>query len=122
MYADHTMLQITGQVVMGGFFIFQGVKNVSKWQFNMERTTALGLPLPPALVLIAGFTIQFTGATMVLFDVFTRLGAVLLIIFSVVATAMFHRYWSMEDAMRAEYHFLLLTYNVFVIAALLLIM
>ena len=66
MYADHTMLQITGQVVMGGFFIFQGVKNVSKWQFNMDRTTALGLPLPPALVLIAGFTIQFAGAAMVL--------------------------------------------------------
>ena len=62
MYADHTMLQIAGQVVMGGFFIFQGVKNVSKWQFNMDRTTALGLPLPPALVLIAGFTIQFAGA------------------------------------------------------------
>ena len=77
---------------------------------------------PPALVLIAGFTIQFAGAAMVLFDIFTRLGAVLLIVFTVAATAMFHRYWSMEDAMRAEYHFLLLTYNVFVIAALLLIM
>ena len=122
MYADHTMLQIVGQVMMGAFFIFHGVKNVSKWQFNMERTTALGLPLPPALVLVGGFIIQFTGATMVLFDIFTRIGVVLLFLFSVFATAMFHRYWSMTDEVRAEYHFLLLTYNVYVVAALFLIM
>jgi len=47
---------------------------------------------------------------------------VLLIVFTALATSVFHRYWRMEDPMRAEYHFLLLSYNVFVVGALLLVM
>ena len=121
MYADHTLLATTGQIVMAGFFIFQGVKNITRRRINVERMTALGVP-KPALCLAIGFAIQFTGAFLVLIDIYTRLGAVLLILFTLIATSVFHRYWRMEDPMRAEYHFLLLTYNVFVVGALLLIM
>lgn len=122
MYDGNTGLEIAGQLIMAGFFIFQGVKNmVFKWQFNLERITAQGVPFPMACLII-GFAIQFTGAFLVLFDSFTRLGAVLLIVFTLLGTGFYHRYWQMPDPVRAEYHFLLLTYNVFVIGALLLIM
>ena len=121
MYEGHTALQIAGQVVIGVFFIFHGVKNVLLWQFNLERTAAEGVPFPAAC-LVSGFIIQFSGAFMVLFDTFTRLGVVLLIVFTVLASGLFHRFWEMEDPLRNEYHFLLLTYNGFVIGALLLIM
>ncbi len=121
MYEGQTALQIAGQVVIGVFFIVHGVKNVHRWQFNMERITAEGVPFPAAC-LVAGFTIQFSGAFMVLFDTFTRFGVVLLIVFTVLASGLFHRFWEMEDPLRHEYHFLLLTYNGFVIGALLLIM
>ncbi len=121
MYEGHSALQIAGQVVIGIFFIVHGVKNVTRWQFNLERTAAEGLPFPAAC-LVFGWIIQFGGAFMVLFDTFTRLGVVLLIVFTVLASGLFHRYWEMEDPMRHEYHFLLLTYNGCVIGALLLIM
>lgn len=121
MYEDHTLLEATGQIVMAGFFIFQGIKNIIRRRVNIERMAALGVPYP-APCLTIGFVIQFTGALLVLFDVYARLGAVLLIVFTTLATAVFHRYWRMEDPMRAEYHFLLLSYNVFVVGALLLIM
>ncbi len=120
MYQDHTTLEIAGQVIMAGFFIFQGVKNVSRWRWNIERMIALGIPVPNAC-LAAGFMVQFSGALLLLFDFHTRLAVALLMVFTVGATAVFHRYWRMEDPMRAEYHFLLLTYNVFVIGALLLV-
>lgn len=106
--------------MMAGFFIFQGVKNVLKWRWNIERLTAFGIPAPN-LFLASGFVVQFTGAFLLLFDLYTRIAVATLIFFTVVATAVFHRYWRMEDAVRAEYHFLLLTYNVFVIGALLLL-
>ncbi len=121
MYEGHTALQIAGQAVIGVFFIFHGVKNVLLWQFNLERTAAEGVPFPAAC-LVSGFIIQFSGAFMVLFDTFTRLGVVLLIVFTVLASALFHRFWKMENPLRHDYHFLLLTYNGFVIGALLLIM
>ena len=121
MYSDHTVLETAGQIILAVFFILHGVKNVAKWRFNVDRTAALGIPLPAAC-LIVGFIIQFSGALLVLFDAYTRLGAVLLIVFTVMSTAMFQRFWSMSDPVRAEYHFLLFTYNICLIGALFLIM
>ena len=119
-YADHTPLQATGQLVMGGFFLFQGVKNLRKWTVNVGRMASLGVPRPAACLAI-GLSIQFAGTALVLADWHTVAGAGLLILFTVLATAVFHRYWRVADPVRAEYHFLLLTYNLFVIGALLLL-
>jgi putative oxidoreductase len=120
MYADHTPLQIAAQVVMGAFFIFHGVKNTIKWRVNLERIRVMGFPAPP-VILVAGFAAQYPGALMVMADWHANLGVAALIGFTVGASAVFHRFWRMPDPVRAEYHFLLLTYNVFVIAALLLL-
>lgn len=120
LYADHTPLQAAAQMVMGAFFIFQGIKNAIKWRINVARMEALGIPAP-AVCLAIGFVIQFPGALMVMLDWRTNAGVAALIVFTVLASAVFHRFWRMTDPVRAEYHFLLLTYNVFVVAALLLL-
>ncbi len=120
MYEGHTAPQIAGQVIMSGFFIFQLIKNMFfKWQFNMDRTTEQGVPFPMACLLF-GFLIQFIGSFLVLFDVYTRIGVVLMIVITVLASGMFHRYWEMQQPHR-EYHFLLLGYNVFCIGGLLMV-
>lgn len=119
-YADHTPLQMAAQIVMGGWFLFQGVKNVQRRRVNVARMAALGVPAPTVSLTI-GFVIQFSGVALVLADWQRPIGVGLLILFTVLATAVFHRYWRMTDPVRAEYHFLLLTYNVFVVGALLLL-
>jgi len=121
LYEGHSTLEIAGQVIMAVFFIFQGVKNVLKWRWNVGRLVAYHIPLPN-LFLASGFAFQFTGAVLLLFDLYTRAAVLILIFFTVMATAVFHRYWRMEDPVRAEYHFLLMTYNGFVIGALLLLL
>lgn len=119
-YDGQAPLHIAAQLVMGGFFLLQGIKNVGRWTVNVGRMAALGIPKPP-LCLAIGFAIQFTGTALVLLDWQTGIGAGLLMLFTVLATSVFHRYWRMTDPVRAEYHFLLLTYNVFVLGALLLL-
>jgi len=120
-YDGQAPLHVAAQLVMGGFFLFQGIKNVGRWQVNVGRMAALGIP-KPALCLAVGFAIQFSGTFMVLLDWHRPAGVALLMLFTVLATAVFHRFWRMTDPVRAEYHFLLLTYNVFVIGALLLLL
>lgn len=120
-YAGQPPLHIAAQLVMGGFFLFQGIKNVGRWTTNVGRMAALGISNPPAWLTI-GFAIQFTGTFLVLLDWHTRIGVALLMLFTVLATSVFHRFWRMTDPVRAEYHFLLLTYNVFVLGALLLLL
>ena len=108
-----------GQILVGGYFIAMLIKNFRLWDYNVGR---IGETLPfPAVVLVTGFVIQGIGAALVVLDIHADVGAVLLMIFTVAATALFHRFWSMEDPMRQTYHMLLLSSNVALFGALLMI-
>lgn len=118
MYADHSVTEVVGQVVIAVYFIFMGVKNVMLWDVNVSRIAAQGLPGVPSLLF--GFTIQFIGAGLVLADWQTTVGVLLLLLFTVLASALFHRYWEMTDPQRT-YHFLLLGCNCCISGGLLLL-
>ena len=108
-----------GQILIGGFFITMLIKNFRLWDFNVGR---IGETLPfPAAVLVGGFVVQGIGGGLVLLDIHADAGAVLLMIFTVAATALFHRFWSMPDPMRRTYHMLLLSSNVALFGGLLMI-
>ncbi len=119
MYADHTAAGIIGQIVIAVYFLAMLVKNISLWDFNMTRTGAI-LPYP-AVVLICGFILQFLSAIMLLLDFHAPIGAFGLICFTLAATAMFHRFWHMEDPLLRNYHMLLLWNNVGMIGGLFLV-
>lgn len=118
MYADQSIAQTVGQVVIAVYFIWMGVKNVLLWDVNVGRLSEQGLPGAPSLAF--GFAIQFTGAFLVLADWHREIGVVLLLVFVFLASALFHRYWEMENPQRT-YHFLLLTNNLCVSGGLLLL-
>lgn len=119
MYADHTIPQAAGQIIIAVYFIWMGLKNIKLWEMNIIRIHVQGLPSVPCL--LAGFAIQFTGAFMVLADWHTSIGAILLMIFTVLASGLHHRFWQMDDPMKRTYHFLLMTNNICIFAGLLLL-
>lgn len=120
MYADHSLPHAAGQIIIAVYFIWMGVKNIKLWDMNIQRIKVQGLPAAPCLLL--GFAIQFTGAFLLLADRHTDIGAGLLILFTVLATGLHHRFWQMEDPMIRTYHFLLLTNNMCITGGLLLLM
>lgn len=118
-YEDTDPVLAIGQILIGGFFIAMLIKNFRIWDYNVQR---IGETLPfPAAVLVAGFVIQAIGAVLVILDIHADIGAVLLMIFTIAATSLFHRFWSMEDPMRRTYHMLLLSSNVALFGGLLMI-
>jgi putative oxidoreductase len=117
-YADHTLAQAAGQILIAGFFLFQGVKNTKLFAVNAERLAAKGVPLPSA-ALALGLGIQFVGTFLLLADWRRAVGAWLLIGFTVVATALFHKFWRPPPE-GGPLDLLLFTYNVLVIGALLM--
>ena len=119
MHADHTAAQTFGQILIATYFLAMLVKNISVWDFNIQRTGAL-LPCP-AMVLIGGFAVQFSSATMLLLDFHASIGAFGLICFTLASTAMFHRFWTMDDPVIRNYHMLLLWNNVGMIGGLFLV-
>ncbi len=120
MHAEHSATQIAAHVLVGGYFLIMLWKNLRLYRWNVERMGANGVPFPE-VVLPAGFVVQFVGAVLVLIDYRAETGASLLLVFTFVATAIFHRYWRMDDPVRRNYHMLLGLNNVGLTGGLLLL-
>lgn len=120
LHADHSIPEIIAHVLIAALFVIGGIKNIFIRQEVLERMAALHIPAPP-LVLYSGFTVQFIGAGMVLADLYAGIGAMILIVFTVASTWMFHRYWLMPDPVRRNYHMLLGLNNFGVVGGLFLL-
>jgi putative oxidoreductase len=122
MYLDQTPLHIAGQLLIAFLFLGTGLVNVSsKFHQHLDRMLAIGVPYAkPAL--IAGFAMQFMGGLLVALDWHRALGALILIVFTVLATAIFHQYWRVEDPLRRHLHVSFIFSNCGIVGGLLLLM
>ena len=121
MYADHTTLEIVGQLLIA--FLFLGtaaINSTMKVRQHAERIAAQGIPAPYA-VLWTGFAMQYAGAIMIALDIWTDTGAVILIVFTALATAIFHRFWEVGDPLRRHLHQAFLFSNCAICGGLLLL-
>ena len=80
----------------------------------------MGLPFA-STILWAGFSIQAVGGTMLALDISADIGASLLIIFTIMATIIFHRFWHVNDQLRRHLHISFVFSNIAIIGALLLV-
>ena len=121
MYADHTTLQIVGQLMIAVLFLGTALINsTTKVKQHADRMAALGVPIP-YVTLWVGFAIQYVGGILVLLDIRTDIGAYLLILFTVAATAIFHRFWLVADPLLRHIHMSVLFSNIGIVGALLLL-
>lgn len=121
MYENHTPLQAAGQLLLAFAFLGTGVRNAG-WKFrqHLDRMVAYGVP-QARLALVAGLALQFTGAALLALDLWRVLGASLLIVFTVLASAIFHRWWLAPDPLLAHLHLSNLIVNCGVVGGLLLV-
>ena len=120
-YAGRPPIEIVAQVMIAILFIGTGIINAGWRQANIiPRMGQLGTPFPK-LSLYIGFAMQFAGGFMILFDWHARYGAMLLIVFTLMAAAIFHRFWQMPDPYRYDTHRQFLFNNTAVIGGLLFI-
>jgi len=121
MYADHSALQIAGQLLIAFLFLGTAVINsTTKVKQHVDRMAAMGIPRA-ALVLWCGFAMQYVGGLSIAFDYRTDIGAPILIVFTIIATVMFHRFWELEDPLRRHLHLSFIFSNCAVVGGLLLL-
>jgi putative oxidoreductase len=86
------ILILIGRVILGLFFVIAGVRNLAAFADRVATAkTVYGWQMPAPVVAL-GFLMQLVGGLAVLFGVLTVWGALLLILFLVVATALFHNF------------------------------
>lgn len=122
MFEGQSALQISGQLLIAFLFLATGIINAGwKFQQHLDRMIDAGVPFArPAL--ITGFALQFVGGAMLALDYRVTLAAVMLIVFTVAATAIFHRFWLIKDPLRRHLALSFVFNNIGIVGGLLLMM
>jgi len=102
-----TMLTLVGRCLIAALFLVAGTRKVLAFAGSAAYFTKLGFPAPEAMTALA-IAIEIGGSLMLILGWKTRWAALLLAIFTVVATLMAHRFWQFDAAQFANQlnHFL----------------
>ncbi len=122
-HADASWLDAAGKLLIVGFYIIAGLCNLTRDRIrdHIHRLGGLGVPLPAA-VFWFGMALQFTGCALVLAGWHADIGVLFLIVFTVVANALFHRFWTVTDPARRNTLRLMLLNGTAILGGLLLLL
>jgi len=98
---DASWLDTAGRLLIVAFFLIVGIRNLSKHHVedHIKRLTLAGTPMP-AVAFWVGTVIEFVGCALLLLNWYPAIGVLLLIVFTVLATALLLRFWQTDDPMK----------------------
>jgi len=116
-------IEIAGRLLLVAFFLAAGLLNLApaRVKDHIDRMAGFGVPFPAAAFWF-GIALQFAGCALLLADWHPGIGAGCLIVFTVVANAIFHRYWLVTDPARRNFTRLLLLNGIAITGGLLLLL
>src|SRR5687767_7615371 len=122
MLYDATLLDTIGRLLIVASFLVAGLWNMTPARIkdHIDRMRAFGTPMPAAAFWI-GIALQFIGCALVLSGWRADVGAICLIVFTVAATAIFHRFWQKSDPLQRNISRITLLSNVALVGGLLLL-
>ena len=121
--ADASWFDTAGRLLIVGFFLVAGMYNLAPARIkdHIDRLAGFGVPLPAAAFWI-GMALQFTGVALLAAGWHAEIGAWCLIVFTVIANALFHRFWTVQDPARRNTLRLMLFNGVAITGGLLLLL
>jgi len=91
---------LAARLLLGGAFVFAGVRNIQNRAFLTQLMAARGVP-QAQLALWLGIVLQVAAGALVIAGLWTAFAAAILILFLIVATPMFHNFWDHQGPDRA---------------------
>ncbi|MDR6291531.1 MULTISPECIES: DoxX family protein [Inquilinus] len=113
------LIQLFGRLCLAMVFFASGLFKIPDWAATMAMMTAKDLPMPE-LLLGGAAALQIVAGAFLLLGWHTRLAALVLAGFTVVATVIFHGFWNSPPD-RFEFDFVVFMSNVALFGALLFI-
>ena len=122
-FADATWIGAAGRLLIVFFFLAAGLGNLTPARIrdHVERLAEFGVPFPAAAFWF-GMALQFTGCALVLAGWHADVGVIFLIVFTVLANALFHRFWTATDPARRNTLRILLLNGIAIVGGLLLLL
>ena len=120
MHADHSILQIVAHGMIAFLFVFRAVHAMPTFGHHAERFRSRRVPFPGA-VLAGGFATMLIGGVMVALDYYAWIGAIMLVVFTVMANFLYHDFWAMEPGQKRDIHRNIFCNNIAVMGGLVLV-
>ena len=123
MYGDFSWTDTAGRLLIVSCFLVTGLCNLTPARIkdHIDRMAAVRTPFP-AVAFWTGIALQFTGCALLFADWHAETGVWCLILFTVAATAIFHRFWSMQDPAKRNLSRIILLGNTGILGGLLLLL
>jgi putative oxidoreductase len=104
---QQTLLPLLGRILIAALFLVSGVHKIMIFSQQVGYFTRLGFPLPEVATVLA-ILVEVGGAALLILGWRARCVAWALIVFTLVATFMAHRFWEVDAAFRSNQmnHFL----------------
>ncbi|HKU47050.1 MAG TPA: DoxX family protein [Burkholderiales bacterium] len=117
------LLAFAGKWLIVAFFIVAGVSNLTKARIadHIGRMAGFGMPFPATAFWI-GIAMEFTGCALIIAEWHAAAGVVLLMVFTIAATAIFHRFWEKSDPLSRNISRLTLLGNLAILGGLCLLL
>ncbi len=97
---DISTLAFVGRLLLGGAFVFAGLRNIANAKLLSGMMAARGVP-QAGLALWAGIVLQIVAGLMLMVGFHAAYAAAALIVFLVAGTLMFHNFWDHQGPDRA---------------------
>jgi putative oxidoreductase len=88
---------VVGRVLITPLFLWSGFSKITGFSAAAASMAKAGLPFPEFL-LIGSIAFELGGGLMVLLGWHARFGALLLAVFTIAATLVFHNFWAVDAA------------------------
>ena len=117
------LLDFLGRWLIVLFFLVTGLSNLTKARIadHVERMAGFGVPFP-ATAFWLGIVLQLTGCLLIIADWHAAAGVVCLMVFTIAATAIFHRFWEKPDPLQRNLSRINLFGNIAILGGLLLLL
>jgi putative oxidoreductase len=113
-------LPLVTHTLIGFYFAFYGFWNAYHWGRTLETMVRLNIP-HPWLFLSIGITWQVVAGFMIIFNIYTNLAALSLMLFTGISVFIFHPFWKSHGEMRALHMMVFMTNIMVTLSALLML-
>jgi uncharacterized membrane protein YphA (DoxX/SURF4 family) len=124
LWKDASTLDTAGRVLIVFFFLVLCIMNATqraRIKDHVDRLRLFKAPFPE-LTFWLGIALQFTGCMLLLTNWRPDIGAICLIVFTVLATLLLLRFWEVKDPMRRGGMFNGFMSNIAIVGGLLLLL
>jgi len=100
MQGFNSLLMLFGRIGLSAIFLLAGIHKLLNFEFYQKSLTERGFQYIPILIVVAAL-VEILGAISLLLGWKTRWGAMLLLLFMIPTTVIFHNFWDYaEPALR----------------------